>query len=332
MATSIIEQVDSEAFIRTRREVWQELENLLDTARRSNYRLTPAQIDRLGALYRAAGADLAIAQRDYPGRDVTAYLNRLVSQAHAVVYRGRPLAWGRLRRFVTHGFPRAYRRIWPFTLAAALMFFLPALMAGLIVRADPDSAGWLLPPEVRQLESVMQEQELWTQIPIEERPYAASFIMRNNIQVSFLAFGLGALGGVFTLWVLVLNGLILGGITGLTSHYGLGFDLWTFVVGHGVVELSVIVMAGGAGLSVGWALLRPGLLRRRDALTQAAGRSVRLLVGAVPLLVIAGLIEGFLSPAVSVPWGVKWGVGVLSGVVLYAYLFLGGRKTVHGFH
>jgi uncharacterized membrane protein SpoIIM required for sporulation len=329
LATSIIEQVDSEAFIRTRKEVWQELENLLDTARRSNYRLKPAQIDRLGALYRAAGADLAIAQRDYPGRDVTVYLNRLVSQAHAVVYRGRPLAWGRLRRFVTHGFPRAYRRIWPFTLAAALMFFVPALLAGLIVRADPDSAGWLLPPEVRQLESVMQEHELWTQIPIEERPYAASFIMRNNIQVSFLAFGLGALGGVFTLWVLVLNGLILGGITGLTAHYGLGFDLWTFVVGHGVVELSVIVMAGGAGLSVGWALLRPGLLRRRDALTQAAGRSVRLLVGAVPLLVIAGLIEGFLSPAESVPWGVKWGVGVLSGVILYLYLFLGGRKKAH---
>ena len=319
--------MDSDAFVRARHTVWEELEKLLEAARRSNHRLNPAQIERLGALYRAAGADLAIAQRDFPGRDVTTYLNRLVSQAHAVVYRGKPLAWGRLQRFVTHGFPRVYRKTWPFTLAAALMFFLPALLAGLVVRVDPDAAGWLLPPEVRQLEAVIQEQELWTQIPIEERPYASSFIMRNNIQVSFLAFGLGALGGVFTLWVLVLNGLILGGITGLTSYYGLGFDLWTFVIGHGVVELSVIVMAGGAGLSLGWALLRPGLLRRRDALSEAAQQSVRLVIGAVPLLVLAGLIEGFLSPAETVHWGVKWGVGIFSGVVLYGYLFFGGQEA-----
>ena len=319
--------MSAEAFIRARREAWQELENLLDAARRSNNRLTPGQIDRLGALYRAAGADLAVAQRDFPGRDVTAYLNRLVSRAHAVVYREKPLAWGRLRWFVTRGFPRVYRQTWPFTFAAALMFLIPALLAGLAVRADPDAAGWLLPPEVRQLEAVIQERELWTQIPIEERPYASSFIMRNNIQVSFIAFGLGALGGVFTLWVLVLNGLILGGITGLTGYYGLAFDLWTFVIGHGVVELSVIFMAGGAGLSLGWALLRPGLLRRRDALAQAARRSVRLVIGAVPLLVIAGLIEGFLSPAETVHWGVKWGVGVGSGVMLYSYLMFGGKEA-----
>jgi uncharacterized membrane protein SpoIIM required for sporulation len=308
--------MDSETFILSRRDAWGELETLLDTARRSNYRLNPGQIDQLGRLYRAAGADLAVAQRDFPGREVTIYLNRLVSQAHAVVYRGRPLAWGRLKRFVTHGFPRVYRQTWPFTLASALIFIVPALLAGVVVRADPDAAGWLLPPEVRQLESVMQEQELWTRIPVEERPYVSSFIMRNNIQVSFMAFGLGVLGGVFTLWVLVLNGLVLGGITGLTGYYGLAFELWTFVIGHGVVELSVIIMAGGAGLSLGWALLRPGLVRRRDALALAARRSVRLVIGAVPLLIFAGLIEGFLSPAETIHWGVKWAVGIGSGVIL----------------
>ena len=315
-----------EQFLNRRRQAWTELEKLLEIARRGNYRLTPGQIDRLGQLYRAASSDLALAQRDFPGQDVTRYLNRLVSQAHAVVYRGRPLAWSRLRRFVTHGFPRAYRRNLPFTFAAGLMFVIPALLAGWIVRTAPETAGWLLPPEIRQLESVMQEQELWTRIPIEERPYASSFIMRNNIQVSFLAFGLGVLGGIFTLWVLVFNGLILGGITGLTGVYGLAFDLWTFVIGHGVIELSVIVMAGGAGLSLGWAMLRPGLLRRRDALEVAARRSVRLVAGAVPLLFLAGLIEGFLSPADTIPWWVKWGVGIMSGMGLYAYVLLSGKE------
>lgn len=312
--------MDADQFYRSRKDAWQQLSDLLDEAGRTEGRLSPERISRLGRLYRAASADLAVAQRDFPGKEVTIYLNRLVGRAHAVVYRGRPLAWTRVRAFVLSGFPQAYRENGIFTLAAALMFLVPAFLSGMVVRANPEAATWLLPPEVRTLETTIQERQLWTEIPIEERPYASSFIMRNNIQVSFLAFGLGVLGGVFTIWVLVLNGLILGGITGLTGFYGLAFELWTFVIGHGVIELSVIFMAGGAGLSLGWAVLRPGLLRRRDALARAARQSVRLIAGAVPLLVIAGLIEGFISPAETIPWGVKWGIGIGSGALMYTYL------------
>lgn len=173
---------------------------------------------------------------------------------------------------------------------------------------------------------MIEEQELWTDIPIHERPFASSFIMRNNIQVAFLAFGSGVLAGLPTLWIMILNGLMIGGITGLTAHHGVGFELWTFVIGHGVVELSVIFIAGGSGLMLGWAIIRPGLLSRRDALTIAARRAVRLVVGCVPLLIMAGLIEGFVSPAENVPWPVKWGVGLGTGVLLYSYLFLAGRE------
>jgi uncharacterized membrane protein SpoIIM required for sporulation len=126
---------------------------------------------------------------------------------------------------------------------------------------------------------------------------------------------------------MIINGLILGGITGLTIHYGIGFELWTFVIGHGVIELSVIMMAGGSGLMLGWAILQPGLLRRRDALALAARRALKLVIGCVPLLIIAGTIEGFLSPAENVPWLVKWLVGIGSGLVMYAYLLLAGRNT-----
>jgi hypothetical protein len=125
---------------------------------------------------------------------------------------------------------------------------------------------------------------------------------------------------------MILNGLIIGGITGLTAHYGIGFDLWTFVIGHGVIELSVIFIAGGSGLMLGWAVIQPGLLSRRDALTIAARRAVRLVIGCVPLLVVAGLIEGFVSPAEAIPWPVKWGVGLGSGLLLYGYLLLAGRE------
>ena len=132
--------------------------------------------------------------------------------------------------------------------------------------------------------------------------------------------------GILTLWIMVFNGLLLGGITGLTIHHGIGFELWTFVIGHGVIELSVIVMAGGAGLMLGWSLINPGLLRRRDALAIAARKSVKLVVGCVPLLIIAGLIEGFISPAGGIHWSFKWGFGIFSGILLYAYLLLAGRS------
>jgi len=191
---------------------------------------------------------------------------------------------------------------------------------------QPDSARWLLPASAQDLIPQIEQKELWTNIPVDERPYASTFIMQNNIRVAFMAFAGGVLAGLLTIYAMVFNGLTLGGITGLTIHYGIGFDLWTFVIGHGVVELSVIFIAGGTGLMLGWAIIHPGLLRRRDALTLAAQKAIRLLIGCVPLLAIAGTIEGFISPAEGLPWFVKWAVGLSSGILLYGYLLLMGRE------
>jgi len=317
----------ADQFYQSRQADWHTLTHLLDRAQDGVTRLSAEDIQHLGRLYRAVTSDLAIAQRDFPNQRVTLYLNQLVARAHAVVYRGEPLAWRRLVRFVTSGFPRAYREAFPYTLVAIILFLLPALIAGVSTALQPDSARWMLPTEYQSLTNMIKERELWTNIPVNERPYASTTIMQNNIQVAFLAFSGGMLAGLLTVWVMVMNGLILGGITGLTIHYGIGFELWTFVIGHGVIELSVIMMAGGSGLMLGWAMLHPGLLRRRDALTLAARRALKLVFGCVPLLVIAGTIEGFLSPAENVHWLVKWSVGIGSGVVMYAYLWLAGRAS-----
>jgi uncharacterized membrane protein SpoIIM required for sporulation len=319
--------MQSDQFYQSRQSDWQSLTNLLDRAQGGVTRLSADDIQQMGRLYRAATSDLAIAQRDFPSQRVTLYLNQLVARAHAVLYRGEPLAWRRLVRFVTGGFARAYRETFPYTLAAMALFILPALIAGLSTALQPASAQWMLPPDFQRLTDMIEEGELWTNIDVEERPYASAFIMRNNIQVAFLAFGGGMLAGLLTVWVMIFNGLILGGITGLTIHYGIGFELWTFVIGHGVIELSVIMMAGGSGLMLGWAILHPGLLRRRDALALAARRALKLVIGCVPLLVLAGTIEGFLSPAENVPWQMKWSIGIGSGLALYAYLLFAGRNT-----
>jgi uncharacterized membrane protein SpoIIM required for sporulation len=250
--------MNAERFYETRQAEWQALSELLDRSENSPQHLSPSDVRELSRLYRAATADLALAQRDFPQHRVTRYLNQLVARGHALVYRGEPLAWNRLRRFVTAGFPRTFRQTGPFILAAALLFIVPALVAGLITNWNPEAARWLLPPQVQELIPLIEEQELWTEIAVEERPYASSFIMRNNIQVTFLAFSGGMLAGLLTAYIMILNGLLLGGLTGLTAHYDVGFELWTFVIGHGVVELSVIFIAGGAGLAVGWAILQPG--------------------------------------------------------------------------
>ncbi|MCP4427983.1 MAG: stage II sporulation protein M [Chloroflexi bacterium] len=318
--------VDAEKFFRSHRDSWQELSDLLDRSQSGMQQLSPEQVAQLGSLYRAATSDLALAQRDFPEHKVAAYLNQLVGRGHAVVYRGEPMAKRRLAQFAKAGFPRAFRGTWRFILAAGLLMIVPALLAGLMTAWKPEASVWLLPAEAQGLLPMIEDQDLWTDIPVGERPYASSFIMTNNIRVAFMAFGSGVLAGVGTAWIMIFNGLLLGGLTGLTAHYGVGFELWTFVIGHGVIELSVIFIAGGAGLSLGWAIIQPGLLRRRDALAQAARRSVRLIVGSVPLLVLAGVIEGFISPAENIPWPVKWGVGIVSGIGLYSYLLLAGRK------
>ncbi len=319
--------MNSEEFYQSRKREWELLSSLVERADRDIRSLALADVERLASLYRAVSSDLALAKRDFPHRDVTKYLNRLVARAHAILYQGEPFALNRMIEFAARGFPRLFRETLVFTLAAFLMFAIPAIAAGVSIAASPRSAQWFLPAEAQEVIPMVENNELWIDIPVHERPFASSFIMQNNIRVSFLAFSSGLTGGLLTLWVLVQNGLIFGGLLGLTAHYGLAFDLMTFVIGHGVIELSVIFMSGGSGLMLGWAILQPGLMRRRDVLAQVAQKAVRLLGGAVPLLVVAGLIEGLISPSESIPWPVKWAVGIGSGILLYSYLFLAGRRT-----
>lgn len=317
--------MNAEQFYRSRQADWQQLTALLDKSQQMN-RLTPAEVQQMGLLYRSVTSDLALAQREYPRHQVTTFLNQLVARGHATIYQGEPLAVRRLKHYFLVGLPTTFREALPFMVTAALLLIVPALIAGFLTNWQPDASTWLLPANVQELRPLIEDQELWTNIPVEERPYSSAFIMSNNIQVSFMAFGGGITAGLFSLYILVFNGLLLGGITGLTAHYNVGFELWTFVIGHGVIELSAIFIAGGSGLMLGWAILQPGLLRRGDALMLAGRKAVKLIIGCVPILIVAGLIEGFISPNENIPWPVKWSVGLVTGILLYSYLLLAGRQ------
>lgn len=317
-------------FIARRRAGWERLEALVERAGAGLSGLSADELRELGRLYRQAAADLAVARRDLPAHPVVAFLNGLVARGHSAVYRESGAGGAaRVRAFFAASFPRAFRATWPATLAAFLMFFLPAVAGFVATYRDPTLAAALLPGTQFIVEEVQAGNEWWLRINEEGRSLASAEIMTNNIGVAFRAFAGGVVFGVYTLYVLVTNGLLLGIVAGAAQRFDFAGNLWGFVAAHGVVELSVIFIAGGAGLQLGWALLRPGLLTRRAALVVAARRALTLILGCVPLLVVAGLIEAFISPS-ALPLAVKLGVAAASGLALYTYLLGVGREGTPG--
>jgi uncharacterized membrane protein SpoIIM required for sporulation len=302
-------------FIRLREKDWSRLERLLNN-RAGQGTLSAAEARELGVLYRAVVSDLACARRDYEGQRVTLYLNQLLTRAHSHIYREDISDLKRFASYFVDTIPQTFRQTVRFTLAAFLLFALPALVAFRLAVTNPDTASVLGLETQRE---ALANQTTWTDIPVEERPYTSTFIMSNNIRIAILAFGGGMVFGLFAVYLLAINGILFGAILGLAFHYGMGMELLDFVFAHGLLELSIIFIAGGAGLQIGYSLINPGRHTRRDAVNLAAQRAVPLIVIAIPALVVAGLIEGFLSPT-NLPFGMKVLVGLGAVAVLYGYL------------
>lgn len=307
-------------FVLQREGRWRRLESLLGRGvswRGQSY--NARELEELRELYTGAASDLVFAGAHFPEERVTLYLRELVRNAHTVVNRRRPISLKRIRWFLLSGFPEAYRTAGPYIATAFGISFAAALISAGLVITRPSTANALLFGQAEALRHVMQHHHLWMKSATQNHSVAANYIMLNNIQVAFLAFAGGMLIGLGTLFVLIMNGVNLGVVAVLVAQYGLSEQLWSFVVPHGVIELSVIFTAGGAGLMIGHGILRRVFKKREDALTSAARHAAYLILGCVPLLAIAGTIEGFFSPS-DAPDLAKYVFGLVAGSLLYTYL------------
>ena len=302
-------------FISKKQETWNELEALLNRSRNAN----ATQLNRLGYLYRRVTSDLAVARRDFPQDRCVPYLNELTSRAHATIYQTSPFKRGTLWHFLRFGFPTVFRENISFIGASFLMFTIAFAAAYWIALTDPVFAEKLIPEDyVSHIKKL--EDGAWNDTSAERRNLFASFVMTNNIRVAFYAFAWGIMFMAGTAYILVFNGIYIGAIAGFCHANDVALALWSFVSPHGYIELTTIFIAGGAGLKLGYALIAPSHFTRKRALTDAAGVAIRMLGGCVALLIVAGTIEGFVSPS-GLPNAVKIGFGAVTGILLFTYLF-----------
>jgi uncharacterized membrane protein SpoIIM required for sporulation len=313
-------------FIDQRKSAWQRLEDLLALLdSRSLRRLHREEVRELGRIYRRTASDLAIARAESRDPRLINYLNSLVIRAHGRIYQADAQGGSRLRRFFAEEFPRTFRQTWRYTAVSFAVFMLFSLIGFLGSRYDPEFSELVgVSPAFREL--YIETKTHWWEDLNEANQVGASSIFTHNIQVTIYTFAFGAMLGVGTLFYLAYNGLNIASVLALTYRAGFGNDLVTFMAGHGVIELSCIFMAGGAGLLIGSAMLMPGDLSRADALKSRGKQAIVLMMGVAPLLVVAGIIEGFISPAPIDP-RIKFGIAAITGLALYSYLLMAGRKV-----
>ena len=308
---------------------WNDFAATLDVADATGLaKMKPEDVSALVARYRELTTDLARLQTASRGRDTESlfFVSRLVARGHNLLYRQRGKNAGLVLGYVMGTVPREVRRSWRPIALAVLLLFGPAIAAYVVVVREPSVAAQLLPDEMisRAATGVEREKrgEGYVSIPEEVRPIAASRIISNNVTVTYLTFAMGLTAGIGTVLLLIFNGVAIGSGVGLFASRGVARLILAFVAPHGVLELSAICIAGGGGLLIAKGILLPGKRTRRDALVENGKRAIDLIAASSVFLLVAGTLEGLVSPRV---WPLTWKFAIsgATAIVMFAYLSLG---------
>lgn len=307
-----------DAFVKGKRDAWNRLEWLVRA--HPDLRQAPEEdVADMIRLYRAVCADYAYARAHYPYDRVVVELTGLVGRAHKRIYGSKPFRWSVAWSFFARDFPELVRQNRRPIAMAATAFALSAVFAFVGSLENPDLSRHVLGEAyVDATLDHINRNDPFAVYKQDSSPVMSSFIMTNNIKVTLAAFGMGIFLGLGTLYVMIHNGLTMGAFFFVFFKHGLLFESAATVMMHGLIELTCVFIAGGAGLMIGRSVLFPGSLSRTDALRVHGMTAIRLVVGIAPLLVIAGLIEGFVT-GLQLPTGVKVSVTATTAILLIVF-------------
>jgi uncharacterized membrane protein SpoIIM required for sporulation len=256
-------------------------------------------------------------RQDSTARAYAEHVNQLLARAHHIIYSSRRKGFLKIFYFLRDEYPAIVQKQIRYVLLALVITLSGASLGSVLTLARPQFMRHMLGPAMVE---TIERHEMWTHSIVGIEPVASSAIMTNNLSVCFIAFAGGIVFGLGPVYSMFFNGLLLGVIGVACAQHGMSVDLWSFVAPHGSLELPSIVLAGGAGLRLAHGVLFPGLYRRRDSIALAGVEATRLVSGVIPLLVIAGSLEGFFSPS-KAPIPLKFTVGGLLFTLLLVWLF-----------
>ncbi|QQK78416.1 stage II sporulation protein M [Salicibibacter cibarius] len=315
--------MDIQDFIKKHKATWRDLEEKVAFFRKRPKEIQGKHIDELTQAYKKVSSHYAYLKTIDPRDEATLYLNQLVSSAHHLLYQEQNRSSQQLKYFFQSYFIALIHKRRFFIVLAFLLFTLGGAFGAVSIAMDPLNLYLILPPEMTAGIDPEQIGEGHDQI---SEPLMATTIMTNNIQVAILAFLGGITFGIFTVYILLFNGLIIGAMAAVFWQAGQTYMFWAYILPHGILELAIIFVAGGAGLYMGYRMLVPGTAPRKYQIGRAASESLQLLLGTIPLFVIAGLIEGYVTPSTTLSPEMKYAFALMTLALIVLYYVYGIYK------
>jgi uncharacterized membrane protein SpoIIM required for sporulation len=315
--------MDIDRFLAVNQPAWDRLDALCRSAERGVQRLDARELDELVRLYQRASSHLSYARTYFGDPALNARLTSLVGRANAIVYGTRRHSLRSLGRFFTTTFPGAVWDARRFIVVSALAFFVPAVVIGVWLAHSPRAIDAVGSAALRQTYINHDFAAYYRSQPSAQ--FAAK-VQTNNITVAFLAFAGGVAGCVLTIVALAGNGASLGLSAGLFANAHKLPQFFGLILPHGLLEISSVIVAGAAGLRLGWALIDPGDRPRAAAIAEEGRRSVVIVAGLILTFLVAGTIEGFVAgSALSTP--ARVGIGVAAETAFVLYVVVLGRAA-----
>ncbi|WP_299993070.1 stage II sporulation protein M [uncultured Bacteroides sp.] len=308
-------------FIRCNIEKWKETEKMVEQA-------TSLSPDAVADVYTDLTADLAFAQTHFPASRITIYLNNLASALHNKIYRNKREKWTRVITFWTREIPQTMYEARRELRTSFLVFVISVVIGVISTVGDSDFVRLILGDYYvdMTLDNISKGTPMAVYDSSSELPMFLGITL-NNVMVSFRCFAMGILTSFGTGYMLFSNGVMLGAFQIFFFQHGLLWESMLAIWLHGTLEIWAIIVAGAAGLALGNGWLFPGTYSRKEAFRRGARRGVKIVAGTVPVFIMAGFIEGFITRHTELPDALRLGVILISlAFILFYYIYLPNKR------